>query len=336
MTGDKVRVILVGAGRIALAHAEAVAACDAAVLVGVADLHPAAAAALGAQAGGVASATDSVALAHETGAQLAIVCTPPATHEQLTISLLEAGVAVVCEKPFALNVPSAAQMLQVSQRERVLCTMASKFRFVADVTQARALIAAGTLGEPVLLQNVFSSPVTMSERWNADRDVAGGGVLIDNATHSVDIVRYLFGPITEVLATEASRVQPVMVEDTAKLLARTARGALADIDVSWSVDRRLESFLWIQGTDAELRIGWSASAMRRSGSDTWDPIGPGYQKVAAMSAQIEEVCSVLLGRGELRIDGEDALSSVQVLQAAYQSMSTKSWQAVSTRESVLQ
>ena len=153
-----------------------------------------------------------------------LVATPPAAHVPVALACLHEGVAVLCEKPFALAPDDARALLTAADQAGTVVTMAAKFRSVGDVIAAKELVDAGDLGEVLRFENVFASRVDMRARWNSDAAVSGGGVIVDNGTHSVDLARWFLGPITDVLATAGPRVQPLAVEDSATVLLRSEIG----------------------------------------------------------------------------------------------------------------
>jgi len=330
MTAKPLRIGLVGAGAIAQAYAQALRGSPLVEVAGVADVRLEIARAL-AEGLGCPAFDSHKKLADEARCEALIVCTPPSSHASICSDLLQRGLPVLCEKPFALDAASACSMLEEAERAGVLLAMASKFRYVEDVVRARSLVASGTLGEVVLFENTFTSRVDMSRRWNSNPAVSGGGVLIDNGTHSVDLVRYFLGPIEAVSCVEGKRIQGLPVEETVQLHARTAEGALATIDLSWSISKNHPSYLDLYGSLGMARVGWSESRYRPASSPEWIPFGGGYHKLAAFARQIENFVQAIRGLEPLRIGPEDALASVEVIEAAYESLRRDAWVAVQSR-----
>lgn len=310
------RFAIVGAGAIAQAYAQALLAAPDATVVAVVDPRAEAAKALAEPFGATAYADVS----ELTGVDAAVVCTPPATHADICCALLEAGVAVLCEKPLSVNLADAHRIVGAAKASGAALSMASKFRYVPDLIKARSLVAGGLLGSVVWLESVFSGSIDMSKRWNADPDISGGGVLIDNGTHSVDIVRYLVGPVTEVLALEGARVDGLRVEDTATLLLHTESGVQAHVTLSWTVDRMADHYLVVTGHEGTLEVGWRRSRYKRRAAPEWVEFGSGYDKIAAFANQIANFSGLVRGTEQSLVSIDDALASVAVIEAAYASL----------------
>jgi predicted dehydrogenase len=315
---------LIGAGGIAQSHAQAFRASSLAEVVCVVDKRDDAAAAL-AEGLDCRSCTAYEDLPDAVSVDAVLICTPPATHPEIALHFLNQGIPVLCEKPVAIKLEDAHTMVDAARANDVLFTMASKFRYVEDVIRAKSLLASGVLGEIILFENAFTSRVDMSHRWNANPAIAGGGVLIDNGTHSVDILRYFFGPIAEVQVVEGKRVQSLNVEDTVRVFARTESDVIGTIDLSWSINKELDSFINIYGSHGTARVGWQRSEYRQASSTDWVTFGRGYQKVDALRGQIDNFCRALRGEEPLRITAEDAIASVAVVEAAYQSLANNHW-----------
>jgi predicted dehydrogenase len=257
----------------------------------------------------------------------ALVLAPPDAHEALSVQLLQHGVHVLCEKPLAPTVPAAERMFAAAAQAKRRLMMGSKFRYTNDVLAARRLLDVGFCGDVVLYENVFCSHVDMSRRWNAVAAKSGGGVLIDNGCHSVDLARFLLGPIARVQAQFGKRAQPIAVEDTARLLFTSVTGALGSIDLSWSMHKETEAYVRIHGTRGTIEIGWRQSRCKQV-AGAWQPFGSGYDKVAAFAAQLANFADANAGREAPVIDDEDALASVAVIDCAYRSQREERWLAV--------
>jgi predicted dehydrogenase len=326
---NKMRFGMVGAGAIAHTYIQAFDQLTTGQLVGVADTRIEAAQTV-AERMHCPAFTSYQEMCEETDCEAVVVCTPPITHPEICCWFLERGIHVLCEKPLAINPEDAQMMVAAAERSEATLKMASKFRYVSDVIAAKSIIASGLIGEIILFENAFTSRVDMKNRWNSDPLIAGGGVLIDNGTHSVDIMRYLLGPIVEIQVIEGRRVQDIPVEDTVRVFVRSAAGVTGTIDLSWSLNKELPYFLSIYGSTGTLHVGWKESKYRRAGDAEWTVFGRGYDKLQAFSNKLDNFVRSIQGLEPSLISFQDALASVEVINAAYDAMWRSTWVPVAT------
>lgn len=323
---NKLKFGLVGAGGIAQAYAQAFNESNCCELVAVADVRDDAAKALAEIVGGK-SYNDYKQLG-EVELDAVIVATPPATHPEIACFFMERGTPVLCEKPLTTNVADAEKMIAAAEKAGVLFTMASKFRYCDDVIKAKGILASGVLGDVLQFENAFTAKVDMSKRWNSQAEISGGGVLIDNGTHSVDIIRYFLGGIDSVLVVDAGGTQGLAVDENVKMFAKTKNNVTASVDLSWGINKELPYFISIYGTNGTLHIGWRESKYKLNTSPDWTVFGKGYDKVASFKGKIENFADALRNNEDLFIKPADALASVQVIEAAYKSLKQNLWQPV--------
>jgi predicted dehydrogenase len=327
MNDQRLKFGLVGAGAIAQSYVQAFESCQSARLVAVADIREEAARAV-AHGARCDHYTSYEALAKRSKLDAVIVCTPPDTHPGICLYFLERNVHVLCEKPLSVDLKTAKLMVETARRAGVKLTMASKFRYVEDVVRAKAIVMSGILGEIVLFENAFTSRVDMSSRWNANPKISGGGVLIDNGTHSVDLMRYFLGPLSQVQVVEGKRVQDLTVEDTVRIFVRSVGGVMGTIDLSWSINKELDSYINIYGSHGTVFVGWKLSKYRQSSSPDWVAFGGGYDKIQAFRSQISNFARAIRGEEALLITAEDSLASVEVIEAAYAALRQSHWTTV--------
>lgn len=327
MAVDPLRIAIVGCGAIASAYILALRGVLNLRLVAVADTHPGTAARTSRNTGLPCHASVTDLLERER-LDAALVLTPPHTHESIACELLESRLHVLCEKPVAMSTQAAQNMFATADRFDRQLMVGAKFRYVDDLNEARRLLDSGLIGEPLLLENVFCSHVDMVGRWNSVRALSGGGVLIDNGCHSVDIARFLLGPITRVQARFGAPVQELEVEDTAQLIFEVESGALGCADLSWSLHKEVDAYVRVHGSLGTLEVGWKSSRYKLKGHPGWTAFGTGYDKVRALASQLRNFAGSILGSEQPMISDEDALSSVAVIDAAYRSALDLQWNTV--------
>jgi predicted dehydrogenase len=256
------------------------------------------------------------------------ICTPPSFHPSQAIAVMNHGVAVLCEKPLAMDLESAQTLIDAAAGAGVEFQLATKFRHVPEIRKARDLITHGVIGDPLTFHVEFCGAVDMQYRWNSQPTLSGGGVLIDNGCHAVDTVRFLLnGGINKIQGIPLRAVQKLPVEDSAMMLATTESGATGKITLSWSMKSWSDTYISVQGTRGMIQIGWKKSYLHVDGEAPVE-IGDGYSKLGAHKRMMAMFRDLVRGSNERWISNEDALASSTVIEAAYRSMQTSRWARV--------
>jgi predicted dehydrogenase len=164
-----------------------------------------------------------------------IVCTPPNMRVDIVERCLARSIPVLCEKPLAHTLADAQRLALMAREAQVPCFVAYCHRFTPAVNRMRQMIESGLLGEPIFFRNAFGG--YMPERaahWMSDRTVSGGGVLIDNASHSLDLFMFFCGPIDlETVACSQRNSWAGRGDDCSFLQLHAQGGTSAHIAVGW-------------------------------------------------------------------------------------------------------
>jgi UDP-N-acetyl-2-amino-2-deoxyglucuronate dehydrogenase len=225
---------VIGAGVIAPLHLQAIAALDDVEVAGISALDREAAAALAREAGCPSFADHRELLA--LGTDVVVICTPHPSHPTLTIEALEAGAHVLVEKPLAPEARAADAMIEIAGRTERLLGVCFQQRYRPVIAAAHGLIAGGQLGElvrvsivdPLYRPNAYYGTAGWRGTWEGE----GGGVLMNQAPHTLDLLCHLAGPPATVWGVSRRRTQPMEAEDTATALLEYGNGALGTLAVS--------------------------------------------------------------------------------------------------------
>jgi UDP-N-acetyl-2-amino-2-deoxyglucuronate dehydrogenase len=333
ISGRPVRFALVGCGRIAGHHAEAIAAhAGRAELVALCDPDAAALEAMRARTGAVAFASLEALLAG-SDADAVVLATPSGLHPRQAMRAAAAGRHVVTEKPMATKWEEGMAMVRACRDAGVRLFVVKQNRLNPTLVALKAALDAGRFGRVhMAVVNVFwTRPQAYygAARWRGRYDLDGGAFL-NQASHYVDMLDWLVGPVQSVHAYTATQLRDIEAEDSGVMSLLLRRGGLASINVTMLTHgRNLEGSLTVLGEHGTVRIGGVAAnrvehwqfaeprpedeAARASGYDPGGVYGPGHR------GYYTNVIDTLQGRGEAQVDGYEGLRSLEVIVAAYRS-----------------
>ncbi|WP_298045462.1 Gfo/Idh/MocA family oxidoreductase [uncultured Microbacterium sp.] len=215
-----VRAAIIGLGDISSLHLAAIDALDDVELVAVCDIDPDRAAAASERLGVPAYASHQALFA---GAQPDVVhiTTPHSEHAAAAIDALDAGIHVIVEKPVARDPRQAAAVEAAAARSSAKIAVCFQNRYNTPVRAAKQLLDSGALGAitGAAATVIWHRTAAYYEAapWRGTWAGGGGGLLMNQAIHTLDLLRWLVGPVVSVTGTASTRVLPIEVEDTAEL-----------------------------------------------------------------------------------------------------------------------
>jgi UDP-N-acetyl-2-amino-2-deoxyglucuronate dehydrogenase len=255
------RVALVGCGRISRNHFDALAAVDGLSLSAVCDVDEARARAAG-EAQGVPWYRSYEAMLREARSDVVTICTPSGLHPQQGVLAARAGKHVVTEKPMAISLDGADALVKACDDAGVHLFVVKQNRLNPPVQLLKRAIDRGRFGR-IFLANCtvrWARPQEYYDQapwrgtWEFD-----GGAFMNQASHYVDLIQWLVGPVESVIAKTATLARRIETEDTGVAVLKFRSGALGTIEVTMlTYPRNIEGSITILGERGTVKIGGTA------------------------------------------------------------------------------
>ena len=288
---EPLRFGLVGCGVIGPIHAEAIATLPDAVLAAAADLVPERVQKLTEQYGGTPYTDLARMLKHER-LDVVIVCTPSGLHGEHTCQIMRSGRHVIVEKPMEITREAMDEMLRVQQETGVKLAVISQHRFDAASQQVRQLVDEQAFGRLVLGNALVpwwrSQAYYDSGAWRGTWEMDGGGVLMNQAIHSIDLLQWLMGPVKSIFAYTDTLAHHMETEDVAVAVLRFANGALGTIAATTGAYPGVTTRIEVFGDKGSAIIENDALALLRLARDAKEAVSDYGEAIKQAAAEVEE------------------------------------------------
>jgi len=330
---------IVGAGVIGQVHAAALGSVPGARLVAVADVVPEAARALAATHG--VEAADSLdELLARPDVEVVILATPSGLHPDQAVAAAGAGRHIITEKPMAIDLAGIDRMTGAAREAGVHLAVIFQTRFQPDVLRLKRAVAAGLFGRPVAGNAIVhwhrsQAYYDASGGWRGTRALDGGGALMNQSIHTIDLLQWVLGPVERVSAETATLAHEMETEDTATAALRFRNGALGTIQGTTAAATDRPVRLEIVGTTGRAVLEGGALTVwepergvpaaellddaDRAMSDGWvpgEPMGAGHAR------QLGRIFAAL-SRGDVPpVPGHEARAAVEIILSIYESART--------------
>ncbi len=327
----KLKIAIIGCGRISAKHFEAIKKhSDNLELVAVCDTNPTVLE-KATQESGVSGYSNLETLLKNTELDVAAICTPSGIHAQQVIQCAQAGCHVMTEKPMATRWQDGLAMVKACDDAGVQFFVVKQNRRNATIQLLKQAIDAKRFGKIYMVHiNVFwTRPQAYydSAKWRGTWEF-DGGALMNQASHYIDLLDWLIGPVESVQAMTGTLARDIEVEDTAVMNVRWRSGALGSMSVTMlTYPKNLEGSITIIGEKGTVRVGgvavneiqeWQFAEPNEDDNKIHDA---SYETTSVYGfghpLYYENVIKSLRGEAEAETDGREGLRSLELLIAAY-------------------
>ena len=329
------RIALVGCGRISRNHVDAVSKIDGLEIVAACDENEERARAVG-ESLGAPWFTDYEAMLKQVECEVVTIATPSAFHPLQGVAAARAGKHVVTEKPMAISLKGADDLVRACDTAKVHLFVVKQNRLNAPVQMLKRAVEKGRFGRLYLgnctvrwaRPQEYYDQAPWRGTWEFD-----GGAFMNQASHYVDLIQWVLGPVESVIAKTATLARRIETEDTGVAVLRFRSGALGVIEVTMlAYPRNMEGSITVLGERGSVKIGGTAvnrvehwefadadpddETARTLDSNPPNVYGYGHE------GYYRNVLAVLRGEATAETDGRAGRKSLELILGIYESART--------------
>lgn len=252
---NQLKAGLVGAGLIGKKRSKVIQDDAEALLVGVADPNREAAEALPYDKTEYPIYSDWKDLLNENELDLLIISTPNNFQQPVIMAAANKGIHCFSEKPLGLNAVESREMIAVCEENGVMLKTGFNHRFHPAIEKAKELVESGKVGKLINIRARYGhgGRPGMEKEWRSSKSQSGGGELLDQGVHIIDLIRWFAGDFSEIYGKVETKFWEIEVEDNAFAVGKTENDVTVSFHVSWTNWRNIFSFE-LFGTDGYLLI----------------------------------------------------------------------------------
>jgi predicted dehydrogenase len=269
--------------------------------------------------------TDYRQMLEEQELDAVIIATPTNTHKEIAINCLSTGKDVLVEKPLARTYAEAKEIVDAAKKHKKILMVGMNLRYRPDTMLLRSIINSSEIGDPFYVKCGWIRSQSSLEKWFTQKDIAGGGVIIDLGIHLLDLALWSMSfPEVSSVSCKNFYHQNKEVEDTSISFIKFKDGSLVNIEVSWTLITSKDSFyLNVFGTKGSASLS-PLHVVKKIDNEIIDLLPSQSENPTTLFKksyvnELKSFIGAVLGLNPVISPGEDALKRLKIIEAMYQS-----------------